>query len=207
MKHKNKELKNVHKGVQETIQKKMNTFANKVVVSQYTGKQEPIRKEGEFWTDDEGRQWHMKNGIKQRITPLQDAKTPWWCPVCGRTMKNLDVRAWRVHAKCYDCVAREESRMKMDGVWENHKKEGILRNQIAYLTDKIIELTYYHDTLSNPEFMTFDQDTGKILMIDKYQVPLDKVKSDIMTEVVNMNKILKEKEQELEELMEEKDEG
>jgi rubrerythrin len=206
MKYKNKELKNVHKGVQETIQKKMNKYANKIVVGQYTGKQEPTRKEGEFWTDDENRQWTMKNGIKQRITPLQDAKTPWWCPVCGRTMKSLDIKAWRVHAKCYDCVAREESRMKMDGVWDDHKKKGILRNQIAYLTDKIIELTYYHDTLSNPEFMTFDQDTGRILMIDKYQIPLDKVKTDIMTEVVSMNKILKEKEQELEELMEKENE-
>ncbi len=96
--------------------------------------------------------------------------------------------------------------MKIDGVWEQHKQIEMLKSQIAYLTDKIIELTYYHDTLSNPEFMTFDQDTGKILMIDKYQVPLDKVKTDIMTEVVSMNKILKEKEQELEELTEAKNE-
>lgn len=198
---KNKEINKTRKGVQEILSNKMNKYANKVVVSQYTGKKEPKRQEGEFWTDDEGRQYTMKNGVKQRISALQDAKTPWWCPVCGRTMENLDVKAWRVHAKCYDCVAREESRMKMDGVWEEHKKEGILRNQIAYLTDKIIELTYYHDTLSNPEFMTFNQETGQILMIDKYQVPLEKVKSDIMTEVVSMNKLLKEKEQELEELM------
>jgi len=205
MTYKNKELKNVHKGVQETIQKKMNTYANKIVVSQYSGKKEYVGKEGEFWTDDENRQWTMKNGIKQRISPLESAKTPWWCPVCSKTMDNLDVKAWRVHVKCYDCVAKDESRMKMDGTWKNHKKKGILNNQIAYLTDKLIELTYYHDTLSNPEYMTFDDDTGKILMVDKYQIPLDKVKTDIMTEVVNMNKLLKEKEQELEELVESED--
>ena len=93
MTYKNKELKNVHRGVQETIQKKMNTYANKIVVGQYSGKKEYVGKEGEFWTDDENRQWTMKNGIKQRISPLQAAKTPWWCPVCEKTMDNLDVRA------------------------------------------------------------------------------------------------------------------
>lgn len=205
MSYKKNELTNVHKGVQETIQKKMNTYANKIVVGQYTGKKEPIRQDGEVWTDDENRQWEMKDGIKQRISPLQGAKTPWWCPVCNKTMNSYDIKAWRVHAHCLDCVAKEETRMKIDGVWEEHRKKEMLKSQIAYLTEKILELTYYHDTISNPEFMTFDDQTGAILMVDKYQIPLEKVKKDIMEEVVSMNKILKEKERELEELLENSD--
>ncbi len=205
MSYKKKELQNVHKGVQETIHKKMNKYANKIVVGQYTGKKEPKREEGEVWFDDENRQWEMKDGIKRRITPLQDAKTPWWCPVCSKVMNNYDVKAWRVHAHCLDCVAKEETRLKIDGVWEDHRKKEVLKSQVSYLNDKIIELTYYHDTLSNPEFMTFDDKTGAILMVDKYQVPLEKVKADIMEEVVTMNKHLKEKEKELEELLEKED--
>lgn len=193
--------------VTEKIRGQVNRYADKIVVGQYSGKKEPPRSEGEFWHDENGKMWTVKNGIKQSISPLQDAKTPWWCPVCGRTMENLDIKAWRVHAKCYDCVAKEESRLKMDGVWEDHRQKEMLKSQIAYLTDKIIELTYYHDTLSAPEFMTFDDQTGKILMIDKYQVPVEKVKKDIMEEVVNMNKILKEKEKQLEELTKENDNG
>jgi len=204
MSYKNSELKNVHRGVQETIQKKMNSYANKIVVGQYTGKKEPTREEGETWYDDENRQWEMKDGIKRRISPLEGAKTPWWCPVCKKTMNKFDIKAWRVHAHCLDCVAKEESRLKIDGVWEEHRKIEMLKSQVSYLNDKIIELTYYHDTLSNPEFMTFDDQTGAILMVDKYQIPLEKVKKDIMEEVVSMNKLLKEKEKELEELTENK---
>ena len=205
MSYKKKELREVHKGVQETIHKKMNSYANKIVVGQYTGKKEVKREEGEVWFDDENREWEMKDGIKRRISPLEGAKTPWWCPVCKKTMNKFDIKAWRVHAHCLDCVAKEESRLKIDGVWEDHRKKEMLKSQVSYLTDKIIELTYYHDTLSNPEFMTFDDKTGAILMVDKYQVPLEKVKEDIMIEVVSMNKILKEKEKELEELMENTD--
>ena len=36
-------------------------------------------------------------------------------------------------------------------------------------------------------------------MIDKYSIPLDKIKKDLRTEVVGMNKSLKEKEKEYEE--------
>ena len=62
-----------------------------------------------------------------------------------------------------------------------------------------MELTYYHDTLSNPEIQHFDSETGVILKIDKYSMPLDTVKKDLRAEVVGMNKSLKEKEKEYKE--------
>lgn len=202
---KNKEIQSTRRGVQEILDNKMNQYANKIVVSQYSGKKEQDREEGETWKDDEGRQWEMKNGIKQRISPLQSAKTPWWCPVCGKSMDKLDYKAWRVKAMCYNCVAKEETRMKIDGVWDDHAKKETLKSQISYLSDKIIELTYYHDTLSAPEFTTYDETTGKILMVDRYTMPVDKIKKDLMAEVVNMNKMLKEREAELASLLEEND--
>ena len=114
-------------------------------------------------------------------------------------MTKLDVKTFRATTKCYDCVAKEESRIKMDGLWDTHKEKKILENQIDWLKDRIVELTQYHDTLSNPELQYFDSDTGTVLMVDKYSMPLDTVKKDLRTEVVGMNKSLKEKEIEYEE--------
>jgi hypothetical protein len=185
--------------VQKNISDQMNKYADKIIVGQYTGKKEPKRKEGEFWKDRDGKQWTVKGGIKQSISPLQGAKTPWWCPVCGKTMTKLDVNTFRATTKCYDCVAKEESRLKMDGLWDKHKEKKILENQIDWLKDRIVELTHYHDTLSNPEIQYFDSNTGVILKIDKYSMPLDTVKKDLRTEVVGMNKSLKEKEKEYKE--------
>ena len=185
--------------VQKKISDQMNKYADKIIVGQYTGKKEPTRKEGDFWKDRNGKQWTVKRGIKQSISPLQGAKTPWWCPICGKNMTKLDVNTFRATSQCYDCVAKEESRLKMDGLWDKHKEKKILENQIDWLKDRIVELTYYHDTLSNPEIQHFDFDTGAILKIDKYSMPLDTVKKDLRAEVVGMNKSLKEKEIEYEE--------
>jgi predicted RNA-binding Zn-ribbon protein involved in translation (DUF1610 family) len=185
--------------VQKQIHDKMNKYADKIIVGQYTGEKEPERKEGDLWQDRDGKQWTVKKGIKQSISPLQDAKTPWWCPECGKTMDKLDVKTFRVTSHCYDCVAKEESRLKMDGKWDDHREKKILENQIDWLKDRIVELTLYHDTLSNPEIQHFDHKTGAVLMVDKYSIPLDTVKKDIRAEVVGMNKSLKEKEKEYEE--------
>jgi len=185
--------------VQKQISNQMNKYADKIIVGQYTGEKEPKRNEGDFWKDHNGKQWTVKNGIKQSISPLQGAKTPWWCPVCGKNMTKLDVNTFRATSQCYDCVAKEESRLKIDGLWDKHKEKKILENQIDWLKDRIVELTYYHDTLSNPEIQHFDSNTGAILKIDKYSMPLDTVKKDLRTEVVGRNKSLKEKEIENEE--------
>ena len=184
--------------VQKKINDQMNKYADKIVISQYTGQQEPKREEGDLWKDHDGKQWTLKKGIKQSISPLQDAKTPWWCPQCGKTMDKLDVKTFRATTKCYDCVAKQESRLKMDGEWDNYKEQRILENQIDWLKDRIVELTYYHETLSSPEIYHFDEDSAKVLMIDKYSIPVDTVKKDIKEEVVGMNKTLKEKEKEYE---------
>ena len=195
---KSKEFKEFNK-VRKKIGDQMNRYADRIIVSQYTGQKEPNRKEGEVWHDNEGKKWTLKKGIKQSISPLQDAKTPWWCPQCGKTMDKIDVKTFRATTKCYDCVAKEESRLKMDGEWDDYKDQRILENQIDWLKDRIIELTHYHDTLSSPEFQHFDHETGALLMVDRYSIPLDTVKKDIKEEVVGMNKTLKEKEKEYEE--------
>ena len=185
--------------VQKQINDKMNRYADKIIVGQYAGAPEPKREEGDLWKDHDGKQWTLKNGIKQSISPLQDAKTPWWCPVCGKSMTKLDVKTFRATSQCYDCVAKKESKLKMSGKWDSYREKKILENQIDWLKDRIVELTHYHDTLSNPEIHHFDKDTGTILMVDKYSIPIDTVKKDIREEVVGMNKSLKEKEKEYKE--------
>ena len=53
-------------------------------------KQQVFRNEGDVWTED-GRQWTIKDGIKQNITKLDKAKEtlmPLFCPSCGKVMKD-----------------------------------------------------------------------------------------------------------------------
>lgn len=188
--------------VTKSIQNKVGKWADKIVVGQYTGKKVE-RKEGDTWKDEDGKMWEMKNGIARSISALEGAKTPWWCPVCEKVMNKYDTDAWRVHAKCLDCVAKDESRLKMQGKWDIEKKKGELRNTIAYLKDRMIELTYYHDYLTeNIELQHFDHNTGNLLMVDKYTVDTEQLKKQLREDVVAMNKNLKDLEKELQELEE-----
>ena len=56
----------------------------------YNKKQE-FHDEGNVWEED-GRQWTIKNGIKQNLTKLDKAKKlvvmPLFCPCCSNLMKN-----------------------------------------------------------------------------------------------------------------------
>ena len=105
-------------------------------------------KEGDIWT--EGRKtWTIKNGIKQTVSKLDKLKKevfmPLSCPCCGKIMKKrLDKPNYRIHKKCFDCVVKHEHKLKINGKYDEYKKELILKNSLdivdeteLYLLDAI----------------------------------------------------------------------
>lgn len=143
------------------------------------------RKEGEEWTDENGKLWTVKNGIKQSVSKLQDAKTPWWCPECKKSMSHrLDEKMWRKTGKCMDCVVREETEIRRRGEWDRYEWEKMRANYIAEVKDKIQELQHYYDNVSSPEFLYAD-DT-KILMTERWNVDIDRVKAALEKDISDL---------------------
>ena len=66
----------------------------------------------------------------------------------------------------------------------------IKENYIAALKDRIAELQSLHDTVTAPEVIHADE--TKILMIEKWHVDIDKVKTDIMKDIIELNEFLTE---------------
>lgn len=113
---------------------------------------EPTRKEGERWFDAEGKAWTVKNGIKQSISKLQDAKTPWWCPKCEKSMGHrLDDKFFKLYNQCYDCTIKQHTQMKIDGTWDAFEKRMLRENEKAYLRDMIEERKDYIRTFRTPQ--------------------------------------------------------
>ena len=155
----------------------------------WRGEQEPVRKEGDVWEDASGKQWTVKNGIKQSVTKLDSAKTPFWCPRCSKPLNHrFDVKFWRIRGHCMDCVIKDETEIRRQGKWKEYEQKIMLRNYIAAVKDKIQELQSYHDTVSAPEFINAD-DT-KILMVERWNVDVDKIKSDLMRDIQELKIIL-----------------
>lgn len=133
------------KKVQHSIKK----WADKIIVGQYSGAPPTKREEGEQWVDEEGKQWEIKNGIKMRVSKLQAAKRPFFCPKCSKSMSHrFDDYFYNLRGVCYDCNINYEGKMRVDGVWDLFERRQVRNNKIAFIKDKIQELEDYAGNFS-----------------------------------------------------------
>jgi hypothetical protein len=98
---------------------------NKTVQSIGYTKATEFHKEGDVWTEL-GREWTIKDGIKQNITKLDKAKElamPMFCPSCKKVMKsNNDKLFWNNYRRCFNCHVDFEHELRMNGLWDEWKK-------------------------------------------------------------------------------------
>jgi len=97
-------------------------------------------KEGDTWEED-GKKWTIKNGIKQSITKLDKFKhlvsLPLTCPSCKKPMKadELNKKMYSVHKMCLNCVVTMESKLKLEGKYEEYQKNILNMNKNASLEE------------------------------------------------------------------------
>jgi uncharacterized protein (UPF0128 family) len=104
----------------------------------YTIKTEE-RKEGDIW-EEQGKQWTIKNGIKQSYSRIQSLRKelaiPMVCPECSNKMKDsLDKKMYTIHKKCFSCVQAFETKLKLEGKYEAYVKEITTGNARTFLKD------------------------------------------------------------------------
>jgi hypothetical protein len=93
-------------------------------------KQQNEHIEGDIW-EENGRKWTIKDGIKKTMSKLSHFKKltllPITCPNCTQPMKNTEYnkKMYSIHKMCIDCVARMETKYKIEGKYESYAK-GIL---------------------------------------------------------------------------------
>jgi hypothetical protein len=117
------------------------------VSSGYTKLQE-FHIEGDIWEED-GRQWTIKNGIKQNITKLDKARKtvhfPLFCPTCKKAMKpHLDKKWYSMYKRCFNCQVDFEHEIRKQGLWEEYEKtifnsdiDGIMNTFQIWIDDEI----------------------------------------------------------------------
>jgi hypothetical protein len=124
------------------------------------------RKEGDVW-EEGGKQWTLKNGIKQTVTRFDDLKKvitlPLACPKCTKAMKTttLNKKMWPIHKMCFDCVITMETELKREGKYEEYARNIVNRGAKTYikdLEDALLELALYED---NESFVTEAGDVEK----------------------------------------------
>ena len=95
--------------------------------------------EGDVW-EEGGKTWTIKNGIKQTVTKLDEIKKltrmPFLCPTCSKPMKNpLDKKMYPIHNECFECVIVRETRLKMEGKYEEYARNMVTKNIITHIEE------------------------------------------------------------------------
>ena len=123
-------------------------FGDKTVTQSGYTKQHIEHKEGDVW-EENGKNWTIKNGLKQTITRLDSIKKslllPIVCPSCNKAMANspLNKKMWPLHGKCFDCVINMESELKRTGKFEEYQRNMVhsgIRTHIKEMEDLLLEL-------------------------------------------------------------------
>lgn len=117
-------------------------------------------KEGDIWEENE-KTWVIKNGIKQNITKLDSIKElikfPLKCPCCSKAMKpnQYNKKMYAIHGKCFDCVLEMETKLKLEGKFEEYEKQLLNQNRLSHLDEFETAINEYVKSTSE-SFITED---------------------------------------------------
>jgi len=78
---------------------------------------------------------------------MKDARMPWFCPNCNKTMKKrLDNKMWLLYNQCFDCQIDFENKLRIKGEYEEWERSKVKNNQKAYLEDLLVSLDEWRNT-------------------------------------------------------------
>lgn len=111
------------------------------------------RKEGDVW-EEEGKQWTIKNGLRQNVTKLDSAKKamqiPLRCPKCKGSMEHhLAKKMYKIHGFCFDCTVGYEANLKKLGLYEQYEKRmmsGTIKSFIKDLEEWALDFVEENDS-------------------------------------------------------------
>jgi hypothetical protein len=128
-------------------------------------KKEEKHIEGDIW-EEHGKKWIIKNGIKQNLTKLDSIKEltkfPLKCPNCGKAMKpnSYNKKMYAIHKKCFNCVIEMETKLKIEGKFEEYEKNLLNLNKNSHLNEFELSLDEYSKSF-NETYMTEQGDKEK----------------------------------------------
>lgn len=112
-------------------------YSNSTVTQVGYKKSEVDHKDGDVW-EENGKEWMIKDGIRQSYTKLDEVKKalmmPFACPVCGKSMKSgLDKKMYPLHGKCFSCVVKTETLMRLNGTYNEYVENIVTNNAISFV--------------------------------------------------------------------------
>ena len=107
----------------------------------YTPTSISMRKEGEEWTEANGRSWKIEDGKRKQITKVPSRGFD-KCKDCEKLiLKTIDQDTYNRMRRCYHCQIDFEVDLKSEGKWEDWVKEQEEKRWEAVLAEYESEMT------------------------------------------------------------------
>jgi hypothetical protein len=147
------------------------------------------REVGERWTDSEGKEWEQKDGFKVSVSQMDDVRqflqkmSTCHSETCetkqySKADKKLIVKT----GYCITCLAKFETKLKADGVFNFYEDYKITLNKLGFIRDFKQKC---EDSLKSlkTNFQTVTED-GRLENWD-WQVDIEQVRKDLKSDIDN----------------------
>jgi ribosomal protein L37AE/L43A len=127
------------------------------------------------------------------ISPLsevmQEARMPWFCPSCKKTMKKrLDNKMWLLYNHCFDCQVDIEHKMRIEGTFNEWAQQKVIANKLSWIKDQKDKLIEFKEQ-DEPTFYNQVAADGETLDKEKWSVNFDKLKEQADEALNHLQKI------------------
>ena len=113
----------------------------------------------------------------ERADVLKDARMPWFCPECSKVMKSrLDRRFYYMVRKCHDCVVKEETKMRINGTFDEYEKSKVRENKKSYIRDLKQSIEEWKNSPASVTYFNQVRPDGYSLDEEKWEVNENEVK-------------------------------
>ena len=135
------------------------------------------------------------DGFKSRepensiLKSIQDAlAVPEKCPKCGKLMRDheqvLNFKFWFKRKSCFECVLKEESRVKMKGAeaWKKYQDEIMSANAESWFQDTDKEVEILKQSMKETVWGNADGETGEVdisAQVERIDQDYQKLKDNI----------------------------
>lgn len=162
------------------------------------------RKEGEIWLDTRGKKWIKKNGVKKAINNVNSSvidATKQVCKDCGMEIKwgnRYDQMFFNKTQRCYDCIIKFESHLRIEGKFEDYEKKKVFENQKGFALDAQAKMEESLKYLEEHETISYVNEDGTVekwevenrdQMIKNVKKDLKKVKKALINIDNQLNKL------------------
>ncbi len=127
--------------------------------------------------------------IDDKLEITKEARVPWFCPECKKVMKRrLDDRMWYLYSHCLDCQVKVETKMRIDGTYDEWAIKKVIANKLAWVKEQKESIKEFRNQ-DKVEFWQQVRPDGYSVDKEKWQMDIEDIKKQADEALKHLEKI------------------